>query len=145
MAAKTASSFKKYSTEQVASHNNKDDCWLIINGKVYDVTKFLEEHPGGEEVLIENSGRDATENFEDVGHSTDAREMMKDYLIGEIEDVKPKKAEPKKPLVKPDTKPPAQGNQLYAWLVPAAFALAAALAYRIFVHNAKVATGGAGL
>ncbi len=45
---------------------------------------FLFQHPGGEEILFENAGREATEAFEDVGHSTDAREMMKDYYIGEI-------------------------------------------------------------
>lgn len=42
------------------------------------------QHPGGEEVLLEQGGKDATEQFEDVGHSTDARTMMKDYLIGEL-------------------------------------------------------------
>ena len=46
----------------------------------------LVQHPGGEEVLLEMGGKDATENFEDVGHSTEAREMMKEYLIGELID-----------------------------------------------------------
>jgi len=116
---------------------------LIIHNKVYDVTKFLEEHPGGEEVLIENSGKDATESFEDVGHSTDAREMMKDYLIGEIEEVKAAKVEPpKKSLDRPAARPVGgDGNQWYAWLIPAAFAIAAAVAYKIFVANTKAATG----
>lgn len=96
---------------------------------------------GGEEVLLENSGKDATESFEDVGHSTDAREMMKDYLIGEIEHKPAVKPERKKSLERPDQQPPnAGGNQWIAWLIPAAFALAAALAYRIFVVNAKTAT-----
>ena len=45
------------------------------------------QHPGGEEILIENAGDDATEAFEDVGHSSDAREMLKDYLIGELVEV----------------------------------------------------------
>ncbi len=40
------------------------------------------QHPGGEEILIENAGIDATENFEDVGHSSDAREMLHDYFLG---------------------------------------------------------------
>ncbi|VTJ90925.1 Hypothetical predicted protein, partial [Marmota monax] len=48
------------------------------------LTKFLEEHPGGEEVLREQAGGDAAENFEDVGHSTDARELSKTYIIGEL-------------------------------------------------------------
>lgn len=45
------------------------------------------QHPGGEEILIENAGDDGTEAFEDVGHSSDAREMMKSYLIGELAEV----------------------------------------------------------
>ncbi|MGH0120320.1 UNVERIFIED_CONTAM: hypothetical protein FKN15_057222 [Acipenser sinensis] len=44
-------------------------------------------HPGGEEVLMEQAAADATENFEDVGHSTDAREMLKQYFIGELHPV----------------------------------------------------------
>ncbi|XP_036100350.1 cytochrome b5 isoform X2 [Molossus molossus] len=43
-----------------------------------------ELHPGGEEVLREQAGGDATENFEDVGHSSDARELSKTYIIGEL-------------------------------------------------------------
>ncbi|XP_074142206.1 cytochrome b5 type B isoform X2 [Sminthopsis crassicaudata] len=42
------------------------------------------DHPGGEEVLIEQGGRDATESFEDVGHSVDAKDMLKQYYIGEV-------------------------------------------------------------
>jgi cytochrome b involved in lipid metabolism len=45
------------------------------------------QHPGGCEVLIEQAGKDATENFEDIGHSTDARNMTKQYMIGELADV----------------------------------------------------------
>merc|ERR1739848_890358 len=51
---------------------------------VYDVTNFLMQHPGGEEALLDVLGADATESFEDVGHSNDAREMLKDYLIGAV-------------------------------------------------------------
>eukprot|EP00249_Psilotum_nudum_P007171 c20365_g1_i1 orf=788-1372(-) len=70
---------------EVASHTTKDDCWLVIHGKVYDVTHFLEEHPGGEEVLIEASGKDATQEFNDIGHSDEAKSMLKDFCIGVLE------------------------------------------------------------
>ena len=46
------------------------------------------KHPGGEEILIEHAGQDATEPFEDVGHSSDSSEMMADYLIGELNEVR---------------------------------------------------------
>lgn len=48
---------------------------------------FFSQHPGGEEVLLEQAGKDATEEFEDVGHSSDAREVMEKYKIGELIEV----------------------------------------------------------
>lgn len=50
--------------------------------KVYDVTKYLDDHPGGAEVMLEVAGQDATNMFEDIGHSSDARTEMKKYQIG---------------------------------------------------------------
>ena len=51
--------------------------------KVYDVTKYLDDHPGGAEVMLDVAGQDADEFFEDIGHSKDAREELKKYLIGD--------------------------------------------------------------
>ncbi|XP_077225300.1 uncharacterized protein LOC143858536 [Tasmannia lanceolata] len=76
---------KAFSLSQVSVHSSKQDCWVVVHGKVYDVTKFLEEHPGGEDVLIEVSGKDATEAFEEVGHSVSAVSMMSSYLVGVVE------------------------------------------------------------
>ncbi|KFM82141.1 Cytochrome b5, partial [Stegodyphus mimosarum] len=73
---------KTYSLEEIAEHSNKDSLWLLIENGVYNVTKFLEEHPGGPEPLLEWAGKDATDAFEDVGHSTDARNIMKTYKVG---------------------------------------------------------------
>jgi cytochrome b involved in lipid metabolism len=52
----TKASGKSFTFEEVEKHNKKDDCWMIIHGKVYDVTNFLVEHPGGEEVMLESKG-----------------------------------------------------------------------------------------
>lgn len=60
---------QKYSAEEVSRHNNASDLWIAIHGKVFDVTKFLKEHPGGEEVLLNLAGADATKCFDDIGHS----------------------------------------------------------------------------
>lgn len=79
------SDLKLYRNEEVSEHNTKDSTWIIMNNKVYDVTKFLVEHPGGEEVILDVAGQDATEIFNDIGHSTDAKQMTEDYLIGKLD------------------------------------------------------------
>jgi len=79
---------KVITLEEVQKHKSgkgeDKSVWFVLHDKVYDVTKFLDEHPGGEEILVENSGKISTEEFEDVGHSSDAREMMKEYYIGDL-------------------------------------------------------------
>ena len=70
--------------EEVRKHNSRNSVWFVIHDKVYDVTQFMDEHPGGEEVLLEQAGKNATEIFEDVSHSADAKDLMKKYLVGEL-------------------------------------------------------------
>ena len=72
MAEEADKAVKNYTLEEIQKHNHSKSIWLILHYKVYDLSKFLEEHPPGEEVLREQAGGDATENFEDVGHSTHA-------------------------------------------------------------------------
>lgn len=78
---------KLYKPAEVLKHNTKDDLWLIIHGNVYDVTKFIDEHPGGEEVLVDVGGTDATDAFEDIGHSEDARETLATLKLGKLDGV----------------------------------------------------------
>ena len=81
---RTAPAEKKTFTklDEIFEHNTKDSCWLLIDGKVYDVTKF--KHPGGKQILLQNAGQDATTQFEDIGHSEKADEYMKDLYIGDF-------------------------------------------------------------
>merc|ERR1712050_156866 len=53
----------KYSLEEVAKHCTKDDCWIVLNGKVFDVSGFLKDHPGGSLPIMACAGRDATSDF----------------------------------------------------------------------------------
>eukprot|EP00640_Fibrocapsa_japonica_P007793 CAMPEP_0113936394 /NCGR_PEP_ID=MMETSP1339-20121228/3319_1 /TAXON_ID=94617 /ORGANISM="Fibrocapsa japonica" /LENGTH=143 /DNA_ID=CAMNT_0000938861 /DNA_START=130 /DNA_END=561 /DNA_ORIENTATION=- /assembly_acc=CAM_ASM_000762 len=79
---------KEFTSSEVAKHNDSDSCWLIIGNektggqKVYDVTKYLDEHPGGAEIMLESAGQDADDMFEDVGHTNDARKTMEKFIIG---------------------------------------------------------------
>lgn len=66
--------------KEVMLHNKPDDCWIVLNDEVYDVTGFLELHPGGAGRLLEVAGRDATAKFKQV-HSQETLERMKDELI----------------------------------------------------------------
>ncbi|KAL7893667.1 FMN-dependent dehydrogenase domain-containing protein [Trichoderma sp. SZMC 28014] len=50
----------------VAKHADEKSCWVIIHGKAYDVTEFLPEHPGGEEIILKYAGKDATEEFDPI-------------------------------------------------------------------------------
>ncbi|KAF8909852.1 Flavocytochrome c [Mucidula mucida] len=59
----TSSKGGAYSAEEVAKHKTKDDCWVIVDGQVLDVTTFLPDHPGGEKAILLYGGRDATEEF----------------------------------------------------------------------------------
>ncbi|XP_050219924.1 cytochrome b5-like [Mercurialis annua] len=129
---------KVFTLAQVSEHNNPKDCWLIIDGKVYDVTTFLEEHPGGDEVLLSATGKDATDDFEDVGHSTGARETMDQYYVGEIDP----STVPQKVTYKPPKQP--QYNQdktgefiikLLQFLVPIAI-LGLAFGIRVYTKSA---------
>jgi cytochrome b involved in lipid metabolism len=80
-----------YTLSEVAKHNKFNDGWLIINNKVYDVSNF--NHPGGDIIRI-GLGKDATHLFYNkyVRHSSRAKNLLKNYLIGTIklEENKPK-------------------------------------------------------
>ncbi|KOX74310.1 Cytochrome b5 [Melipona quadrifasciata] len=75
---------KTYSAAEVAKHNNAADLWIVYKDGVYDITKFLKEHPGGEEVLLELAGKDSTKCFDDIGHSLEAINLRETYKIGTV-------------------------------------------------------------
>ncbi|MCJ1364444.1 hypothetical protein MMC16_003555 [Acarospora aff. strigata] len=78
------SSTQELTYSDVSEHKSKKDLYLVIHDKIYNATTFIDEHPGGEEVLLDVGGQDATEAFEDVGHSDEAREILDGLLIGDL-------------------------------------------------------------
>ncbi|XP_071766037.1 cytochrome b5 type B [Centroberyx gerrardi] len=127
------SGVKCYTLEEIRAHNVSKDTWLIIHDKVYDITGFLEEHPGGEEVLLEQAGADATESFEDVGHSTDAREMLEQYYVGELH-MDDRKKENSKDVCNSSS---GESSSWTTWLLPAIVAVAVGIIYRYYMLEHK--------
>jgi cytochrome b involved in lipid metabolism len=67
-----ASGAKSYTLAEVATHNNKADCWATINGSVYNVTSWISQHPGGQEAILSLCGKDGSSLFNGQ-HGGDAR------------------------------------------------------------------------
>ena len=68
----------------VKAQTNDKKVLLVIKDNIYDVTDFLDEHPGGRETVMDVAGGDGTSEFEAVGHSKAAIEMMAKYLVGTV-------------------------------------------------------------
>ncbi|CAG8522939.1 13426_t:CDS:2 [Ambispora gerdemannii] len=76
---------KTYTMAQVAKHDNENDCWIVIDNKVYDCTKFLALHPGGADSITINAGTDCSDEFNAI-HSPKARKMLEEYYIGDFDE-----------------------------------------------------------
>lgn len=57
---------KVFNYAEVAGHNTAESCWVILYGKVYDVTDFIAEHPGGQKVILQLAGTDATDEYDPI-------------------------------------------------------------------------------
>ncbi|KAL6260681.1 hypothetical protein P5V15_008204 [Pogonomyrmex californicus] len=130
-AAKTERLFTR---AEVAKHTDSKETWIIIHNNVYDVTTFLNEHPGGEEVLLEQKGQDATEPFEDIGHSSDARTLMESYKIGElVEEERTKDSEKRARDWSNGNTEEDNASSWWSWLIPIALGVLATIVYRNFI------------
>jgi cytochrome b involved in lipid metabolism len=74
----------------VAEHNAPDNCWLVINNNIYNLTDYISDHPGGEKNITDYCGKEATAAFETKGsgsgetHSDEARQILEQYYIGSL-------------------------------------------------------------
>ncbi|KAK5582923.1 hypothetical protein RB653_004512 [Dictyostelium firmibasis] len=102
---------KTYSIEEVSKHNKKDDCWIIVNNKVYDMTEYLLYHPGGPNLLFKCAGKDATDDFEGMFHSRNAKAILERFYIG-------KASSSSSILLTPNYKPPPSFSSSKQFLVP---------------------------
>jgi len=83
------------SIQELSKHNKSSDCWMLISGNVYDITSFFGSHPGGNATMAATCGTDATDAYmtkdpnatSTAGgrdHSSNARNMLKDYYLGKL-------------------------------------------------------------
>lgn len=76
----TNNEITSYTIQEISNHTTKEDCWLAIEDKVYDVTEYIPDHPN--EKIIDGCGKDATQMFSK--HSSSARENLQNYFIGNL-------------------------------------------------------------
>ncbi len=74
--------------EEISKHNNAQDCWLIINKKIYAATNYIPKHPGGKNSIIPFCGKDATRAFQTRGgkgaHPLSAQDILTQIYIGDL-------------------------------------------------------------
>lgn len=82
-AKKTRTLGGPYEASEVAIHNTANDCWIIVDGKVYDITDYIFEHPGGDSILA-NAGGDSSVGVHGPQHPVSMWDVLKLYYIGDL-------------------------------------------------------------
>ena len=126
---------KTFTISDVEKHTSEKDAWLIIEDKVYNVTDYLNEHPGGSEILMDVAGQDASDMFESIGHSNDARKHLEKLLVGDLyvsEEEKEAKRLAKEKAIK------SRGGLDMTTVLVVAIAIALAVIYSNPEYKAKV-------
>lgn len=70
-----------YTLKQVSDHKTEDDCWIAIDNRVYNVTKWLSKHPGGKSILFNLAGQDCSDEFR-IFHLKPNFKILKAFQIG---------------------------------------------------------------
>lgn len=71
--------------DEVRKHDTEDSAWVVVEGKIYDATTFIDDHPGGVVAILLKAGEDASEEF--IGtHSRKARGMLDRFYVGDLVD-----------------------------------------------------------
>ncbi|KAK0649373.1 acyl-CoA dehydrogenase/oxidase [Cercophora newfieldiana] len=91
---------KTFSQADVASHNKADSLWIVVDGDVYDLTKFQDDHPGGKKILQRVAGKDASKQFWKYHNEGILKKYQKQLQVGSL-DSKPKPAAEPMPVAVP--------------------------------------------
>ena len=76
--------YKEYSTDEVKQHSTRDDCWVIISGEVYDLSKWIRFHPGGELPIRYLAGHDSTDVFKAFHPAWVIEKKLPTFKIGKV-------------------------------------------------------------
>uniref|UniRef100_A0A8W8JET7 Flavohemoprotein b5/b5R n=1 Tax=Magallana gigas TaxID=29159 RepID=A0A8W8JET7_MAGGI len=75
--------------EELAKHNQINDAWIALRGKVYNITPYMEYHPGGEEELMRGAGIDGTQLFDEVHKWVNYESMLEKCFVGKLKSTPP--------------------------------------------------------
>lgn len=75
---------KDLTWDEVRRHNSEKSCYIAVDGKVYDVTSFLKNHPGGSKIVVNHAGADASRIFHHFHSTKVLREVAAPYQIGRV-------------------------------------------------------------
>jgi cytochrome b involved in lipid metabolism len=73
-----------YTLAEIAKHNTDKDCWVIIDGKVYDSTEWLKDHPGGKAIIMGIAGQDATKQFDALHSKRTKKKLLKGKFATQV-------------------------------------------------------------
>ena len=73
---------KRFTPSELAIHNTPEDCWMAIQGRVYNVTPYLAYHPGGKGQLMRGAGKDATDLYHQVHPWVNHNKILEKCFIG---------------------------------------------------------------
>lgn len=76
--------FLEVTYDELVKHNKKDDAWICLKGRVYNVTPYMDYHPGGVDELLRGVGKDATDLFNQVHKWVNFESMLEKCLIGKL-------------------------------------------------------------
>eukprot|EP00939_MAST-03C_sp_MAST-3C-sp1_P000864 g864.t1 len=72
--------------DEVRKHDTRKDCWVVIHGKVWDLTDFQQSHPGGAKIIRDNAGKDATAVFDETHPKDLAQRLLSpDLCVGIVD------------------------------------------------------------
>jgi len=75
---------REFTKDEVSRHNKDGDCWIILWDEVYDVTSFMNDHPGGKDSILEYGGKDGTDTFDLIHQDTVLKRYGPGLRIGKL-------------------------------------------------------------